>query len=224
MQQKNALTDVLDNSVKTYFSNHQPSFNAINKQSSKKFKGLILSTNNKQFKAENITQILRYVSLMPEKRQKISLLIRIIDFLAKNNSRSLRVEGVQNLLEIMEKYKLGNKDVLINILPTLPTLLDENINIISKMPFDILNQKVQGYYNYDNEYYQALNEMLIKEREENGKDSTLSVIHLVLKTYLNLFSYFKEDLSKEKLMLSPFSKIIAHIFDDLNEKKILVRE
>ena len=124
----------------------------------------------------------------------------------------------------MEKYKLGNKDVLINILPTLPTLLDENINIISKMPFDILNQKVQGYYNYDNEYYQALNEMLIKEREENGKDSTLSVIHLVLKTYLNLFSYFKEDLSKEKLMLSPFSKIIAHIFDDLNEKKILVRE
>ena len=110
------------------------------------YKSAIYKTKNKYFMAENVNSILKFIQLMPDNPKKIQLLAKIIDFINKNNARTLRADGIKTLLEIMKKHNLGNKDILLNILPNLPTLIEENIEHIANQTPEIIRDKIYNYY------------------------------------------------------------------------------
>ena len=56
--------------------------------------------------------------------------------LAKNNVRSLRGESILILLENMYLYDFMNKDALLNILPNISTLVDENLDLVLEKSYN----------------------------------------------------------------------------------------
>ena len=56
--------------------------------------------------------------------------------LAKNNVRSLRGESILILLENMYLYDFMNKDALLNILPNISTLVDENLDLVLEKAYN----------------------------------------------------------------------------------------
>jgi hypothetical protein len=122
----------------------------------------------------------------------------------------LRADQIQTLFTVMDKYDLRNKDVLLNILPNLSTMLEENLPLVLQKN---LASKKLAELRGSAQKIEIPNEMENQERETR---------HLVFRSYKMLFEAFKEEFQKEELNLYGLSQMIVPIFDDLSFEDILV--
>lgn len=98
-KQRNAFIQIIDSAVKYYLKETRPKLNLImDSEIERAYKSAIFSTGNDQFIAQQATPILKYIENIQNKEQKISLFKEIINFIGKNNVRTMRSEGIQDLL------------------------------------------------------------------------------------------------------------------------------
>lgn len=213
-KQKNAFIQIIDSAVKCYLKETHPKMNLImDPEVERGYRSAIYSTANDQFIAQQATPILKYIENLQNKEQKVALFKEIIHFIGKNNVRTMRSEGIQDLFEIMQKYDLRNKDVLLNLLPNIPTLVDENMQLIVSKGEEEIERKLDEFDDYD---FSLIAKSTVTEEERR-------IRHLAIQSYLMLHQNFQEDFRKVEHNLNGLSKLIAPIFNELTDQQILVR-
>jgi hypothetical protein len=154
--------------------------------------------------------MLKYIDSISNEYVKKAMYKEFISHIAENNVRTLRADQIQTLFTVMDKYDLRNKDVLLNILPNLSTMLEENLPLVLQKN---LASKKLAELRGSAQKIEIPNEMENQERETR---------HLVFRSYKMLFEAFKEEFQKEELNLYGLSQMIVPIFDDLSFEDILV--
>lgn len=212
--QLNALTQILDSCIKLFFKNSPPKLYLLStKEVEASYVSAIYKVSHNQFFAQNASAILKFISLMPNENQKKFYLKEMISFIGQNNVRQLQPQGIIDLLEVMDKYELRNKQVLLNILPNLPTLIDESLKKVMTISTDELVDKIDNFYKNKSIY--------LYDTKESEQETKLR--HLVFKQYELLFENFRQDFEQYPNNLEGFSLLIAPIFKDLSKPQLLVR-
>lgn len=227
LSQNNAFTSVINATILHHFLNISPSLNIISyEQVRSSYFSSILKSKNNDFKARNIHATLNLIEQMPDTPIKIELFKKVISFVGKNNLRTLKADGIKDLFLMMDKYELRNKEVLINILPNLSTLFEENIKNIIHQDLDTLRQKINNFYSRDVKNFEHIRENVFSEEDKNLR-------HLVLKNYILLYQNKGRKLKNNSIEMYPnlqnevsnfssLSKMIAPIFEELEHGQILV--
>lgn len=154
--------------------------------------------------------MLKYIDSISNEYVKKAMYKEFISHIAENNVRTLRADHIQTLFTVMDKYDLRNKDVLLNILPNLSTMLEENLLLVLQKN---LGSKKLAELRGSSKIDEEPNEMQDQERETR---------HLAFRSYKLLFETFKEEFLKEELNLYGLSQLIVPIFEELSFEDILV--
>lgn len=176
------------------------------------YKASIFKKNNAQFIAEQTSSILTYIDMISNETLKKSLFIEMIRFVGNHNVRTLKSDGIKNLFEIMEKYELRNKDILLNILPNIPTVIDESMETITSKGIDEINKRLTKYENYD--FNSGLEDAKSEEERKIRK--------LILHSYQMLFRNFQDEFRKVEHNLNGLSKLIEPLFNELDRNSVVV--
>ena len=208
------LTQIIDSSVKVFLKyKNSPNLNLINdKDIEYQYRSNIYRKNNSQFIAEQTSSILTYIEMISNETLKKTLFIEIIRFIGKHNVRVLKSEGIKNLFEIMEKYELRNKDVLLNILPNIPTVIDESMETIVNRGVDDVNRRLKKSEHYD---FSATLEGVRSEEERK-------IRNLILNSYQMLFRNFQDEFRKVEHNLSGLSKLVEPLFNEFDKETVVV--
>jgi hypothetical protein len=181
LNQSNAFTSVINSTMLYHFLGEKPSLNIISfEQVRSNYTTSIYKSRNNDFKARNVHATLNVIEQMPDNALKIELFKKVVSFVGKNNLRTLKADGIKDLFLMMDKYELRNKEVLINILPNLSTLFEENIKNIAHQDLDTLRQKMDNFYTRDIKSYEHIRENVFGEEDRQLR-------HLVLKNYILLY-------------------------------------
>lgn len=211
--ENNPLCQIVGAAVKNFLTWTQPKIpSVLNRTINKQYVNQIYKKHNDQFIAENAPSILKYIEFMKDEELKKTYLTEMISFIGKHNVRTMRSEGIQNLLEIMDKYELYNKDVLMNLLPNIPTLLDENMQVIVNKGNKEITKRLTDISKHN----------FGKVLENYQSDEEKRVRKLVLKSYQMLFKNYNEDFRKLEYNLNGLSRLIEPVFDELDNQTILV--
>lgn len=208
------LTQIIDSSVKVFLKYKAfPVLSVINdKEIEHQYKTSIFKKSNPQFIAEQTSSILTYIDMISNDSLKRTLFIDMIRFIGNHNVRTLKSDGIKNLFEIMEKHELRNKDVLLNILPNIPTVIDESMDTIVDRGIDEVNKRLTKYENYD------FNAELENVRNEEER----KIRKLILHSYQMLFRNFQDEFRKVEHNLSGLSKLVEPLFNELDSKTVVV--
>lgn len=123
---------------------------------------------------------------MTDEELKRILFIEFLQFIGRNNARTLRSESIITLLKNIQKYDLigteGNngeqvKNVLFNLLPNISVIADENMEHLLKQSSEDIKKRFRG----------ADNDDLLYDGKGGISEDQKTVRMLALDTYFKLY-------------------------------------
>jgi len=166
---------------------------------------------NAELEYEERVIAISYIESIENSSKARTLFKMFLQNIASHNIWTLKSDELQKLFQIMSKYGLRNKNLMLKVLPNLSTMLEENLPLILK--------KGEAQMKHDEAYMKDV----VNTESTQISNEEAQFRREVLSSYIELFRRYKDEFEVNDYNLSGLSRLSVPIFDSMSHENIMVK-